>query len=164
MTWTHFWDMHSGGGQKAPWQHIYIEAPEAEAKVIFYNRFGHNPERVTCTCCGNDYSVSEAETLAEASGYQRGCDYAWFLPDGTEYQGEDVRIDYPSNGTYLGAHEAGVVQRIVERVNPDRAKWNPYRTVDEYRQEPEVLVIEAADIAPEERVGTVPTQGYVWQD
>ena len=44
--WTHFWDMHSGGGQKEKFGHCYIEAPENEAKVIFYNRFGHNPERV----------------------------------------------------------------------------------------------------------------------
>jgi len=51
-------DMHSGGDLKEKWQYIYIEAPEEEAKVIFYNRFGHNPNRVTCTCCGKDYSIS----------------------------------------------------------------------------------------------------------
>ncbi len=56
---THFWDMHSGGSAKEPWEHILIEANEAEARVIFYNRFGHNPDRVTCTCCGSDYSVYE---------------------------------------------------------------------------------------------------------
>ena len=73
--WTMFWDMHSGGGLKERWSHIYIEAPEEEAKVIFYNRFGHNPERVTCTCCGEDYSISEDESLEQLSGYQRGCKY-----------------------------------------------------------------------------------------
>lgn len=26
--WTHFMDMHSGGGQKLDWPHIFIEAPE----------------------------------------------------------------------------------------------------------------------------------------
>ena len=45
--WTHFWDMSSGGGRKENWKHIYIEAAESEAIVIFYNRFGHNPNRVT---------------------------------------------------------------------------------------------------------------------
>ena len=75
--WTQFMDMHSGGGIKeGPYEYIYIEAPEDEAKVIFYNRFGHNPERVTCTCCGSDYSTSESETLAEASAYERGCRYS----------------------------------------------------------------------------------------
>ena len=73
--WTSFMDMHSGGGLKEKWSHIYIEAPQNEAKVIFYNRFGHNPERVTCTCCGEDYSICEHKTLNEATAYERGC--AW---------------------------------------------------------------------------------------
>lgn len=72
MTWTRFMDMSSGGSTKEPpYEYIYIEAPEAEAKVIFYNRFGHNPERVTCTCCGEDYSISEEPSLAQASAYDR---------------------------------------------------------------------------------------------
>lgn len=69
--WTHFWDMCSGGGHKEPQGHIFIEAPEAEAVVIFYNRFGHSSERVSCTCCGPDYSVSEYETLELATEWQR---------------------------------------------------------------------------------------------
>lgn len=71
--WTQFWDMHSGGGSKEKWEKIYIEAPENEAKVIFYNRFGHDPDRVTCTCCGNDYSISTNKSLAQLSGYHRNC-------------------------------------------------------------------------------------------
>jgi hypothetical protein len=71
---TRFMDMHSGGRTKEPpFEYIYIEAGEEEAKVIFYNRFGHSAERVTCTCCGEDYSVSEAVSLEIASGYDRGC-------------------------------------------------------------------------------------------
>lgn len=73
--WTEFMDMHSGGGQKEDFSHCFIEAPENEAKVIFYNRFGHNPERVTCTCCGDDYSISEYETLEQATAYERNCKY-----------------------------------------------------------------------------------------
>lgn len=73
--WTQFMDMHSGGGQKEKWAKIYIEAPEKEAIKIFYNRFGHNPYRVTCTCCGNDYSTSEGKTLEEVTAYERNCDY-----------------------------------------------------------------------------------------
>lgn len=62
--WTEFMDMHSGGGTKEePYEYIFIEAPREEAIIIFYNRFGHNPERVTCTCCGDDYSITEYETL-----------------------------------------------------------------------------------------------------
>lgn len=70
--WTRFMDMHSGGGTKEePYEYIYIEAPVSEAKVIFYNRFGHNPERVTCTCCGEDYSIDAEETLEKATEYER---------------------------------------------------------------------------------------------
>ncbi len=76
MEWTQFWDMHSGGGTKEePYEKIYIEAPETEAKVIFYNKFGHNPERVSCTCCGEDYSISESVSLEQASAYHRNCRY-----------------------------------------------------------------------------------------
>src|SRR5688572_7477224 len=72
--WTQFWDMHSGGGAKEkPFEKIYIEAPADEAKVVFYNRFGHNPERVTCTCCGEDYTVDSHESLARLTGFHRNC-------------------------------------------------------------------------------------------
>lgn len=73
--WTRFFDMYSGGRSKEKWELIYIEASEEEAKVIFYNRFGHNPERVTCTCCGEDYSIDSQKSLAQVTGYDRGCDY-----------------------------------------------------------------------------------------
>ena len=75
MKWTQFMDMHSGGGLKEPYTHIYIEAPADEAIVIFYNRFGHNPNRVTCTCCGEDYSITESESLEQATAFARGCAY-----------------------------------------------------------------------------------------
>lgn len=76
MTWTRFMDMHSGGGCKEPpYEHIFIEAPEGEARVIFFNRFQHSPSRVSCTCCGEDYSVSESSNLEQATGYDRNCYY-----------------------------------------------------------------------------------------
>lgn len=62
MSWTRFFDMSSGGGSKEPHEVILIEAPEDEAKVIFYNRFGHNPERISCACCGVDYSIYEVDS------------------------------------------------------------------------------------------------------
>lgn len=91
MVWTSFWDMHSGGGQKEEWGKIFIEAPEEEAEVIFQNRFGHNPHRVTCTCCGEDYSVDESPTLEDATGYHRGCAYG---EDGNGY------IEKPSKDSW----------------------------------------------------------------
>ena len=73
IPWTRFMDMNSGGGLKEKQQYIYIQAPIHEANLIFYNRFNHNPERVTCTCCGEDYSISEAPTLEESTAYERSC-------------------------------------------------------------------------------------------
>lgn len=74
--WTQFWDMHSGGGTKeGKFEKIYIEAPEDEAKIIFYNRFGHDPEDIGCSCCGENYSISEYETLARATAYERKANY-----------------------------------------------------------------------------------------
>ena len=94
MPITQFWDMHSGGGTKeAPYEKIYIEAPLEEAMIIFYNRFGHNPERVSCTCCGSDYSIQEYPNLHQATGFHRGCDYDNKLREWVEkpkYNGEKV--------------------------------------------------------------------------
>lgn len=75
MTYTRFMDMHSGGKLKEKWQYIYIELPEGLAKGFFQEFFGHNPENITCTCCGEDYSISEDEALEQLSGYERGCNY-----------------------------------------------------------------------------------------
>jgi hypothetical protein len=126
--WTHFYDMHSGGRQKLQWQHIFIEAPQAEAEVIFYNRFGRNPNKITCTCCGEDYSISEHEALAQATGYQRNCAYEGDLKY-VERQGES---------------------------------WRPYLTLEEYLKSDLAHFVYAAEVRDSERVGEVPSQGYVW--
>lgn len=133
--WTRFMDMHSGGGTKEPpFEFIYIEAPEAEAKVVFYNRFGHNPERVTCACCGDDYSIGEEPSLAQATAYNRGCEY----DDEAKVYVERLRTRFMAPGHLL--------------------------TVEEYAADPTVLVIPADEIRDAERVGDVPAQGYVWVD
>ena len=116
--WTHFWDMHSGGGLKEECANIFIEAPEEEAKIIFYNRFGHNPERVSCTCCGNDYSISEGEDLAQLTGYHRGCQYNKsthkYLEDSSE---ETYRDKYQTLGQYLKSD--GVMVIYAKDVKPE---------------------------------------------
>jgi hypothetical protein len=154
MAWTEFWDMHSGGGQKTDWDRIYIEAPEAEARLIFYNRFGHSPERVTCTCCGEDYSISEGLTLEQVSGYHRNC------PTLVTPRSEDGLYQRPED-PWFEAHyylEPGDIAEAERRgfaVEHDRFGLRPgaYLTVEEYADLDEVLVIAAADIA---------AQGYVW--
>lgn len=169
--WTHFWDMHSGGGTKVirledgsyiegnrmtkagqPVNHIYIEAPEAEAKTIFYNRFGHNPERVSCTCCGDDYSISEGKDLAQLTAFERHCAYDDDAQKWVERQCERLREYVP------GAKDDAVWQAYLES-RGDAAK---YRTLEEYMNDPETLFIPATHIKPEERRGNVPAQGYMW--
>lgn len=127
--WTRFMDVHSGGGLKEDFQYCLIEAPEEEAKIIFYNRFGHNPERVSCTCCGEDYSISESKSLEEATAYDRGCKW--------------------------------VKNKYVEEPDPETS-YKEYQTVAQYLKNDDVKVIYAQDIKPEERVGEVPQEGYVW--
>lgn len=140
--WTQFWDMHSGGGQKEKWSQIFIQAPEDEACIIFYNRFGHSPHRVTCTCCGEDYSVNESATLREATGYHRGCAYG---KDGNGY------IEQPDEKSYRAKYFMPFPEFLATR-----------RFKEESRGE--ALLIFMDDIKPEERQGIVPKQGYVWQD
>ena len=131
--WTLFWDMHSGGGKKEPpYDNIYIESDEETAKVIFYNRFGHSPQRVSCTCCGEDYSIYESETLESASGFHRGC--KWDEKNKEFLEGQ-------SNNSYDCR----------------------YATVEEYIARPDVLVIRESNIKPEERIGDVPEEGFVWR-
>jgi hypothetical protein len=154
MKWTQFWDMHSGGGQKEKFSQCFIEAPEKEAKVIFYNRFGHSPERVSCTCCGEDYSVSESETLEQATAYQRGCAYGYFkgkkrIPD--------------SEGFVSGkGSPKGVKGMYIEEADSKYSK--EYIPLEKYIQKDDVCVIYAKDIKPTEKVGEVPEQGYVRMD
>ncbi len=144
--WTRFMDMSSGGGRKEDFAKLYIEAPEVEAKVIFFNRFGHNPERVTCTCCGDDYSIDDYPTLERATAYDRGCAFDRDANDYVERPKDDPR--FPTlNGTYIKL--------------PDFIAGG--RDVNGWRSSPEkVAFIFAKDIKPEERAGCVPSQGYVW--
>lgn len=115
---TEFFDMHSGGGCKeAPYEYIVIEAAQLEATIIFYNRFGHNPHRISCTCCGNDYYVSEhKEDIVSATKYHR----------------EDAIFKRPKDPS-----------------------------LSAFLSQDNVLVICAEDIKPEDRLGTVPEEGYV---
>jgi len=126
-------DMHSGGSSKEyPHQYIYIEAPLDEAKIIFFNRFGHNPDRVSCTCCGPDYSIGESNTLEDATGYERNCE---FNKEDTGYIEEERKGRYHS-GKYI--------------------------TVSEYCLDESVLIIREDGISDDEREGDIPEEGYVW--
>jgi hypothetical protein len=63
--WTHFNDMHSGGGRKLDYEHIFIEAEEEKAAELFERIFRRDPYNVTCYCCGPDYSINEVEEIQD---------------------------------------------------------------------------------------------------
>jgi hypothetical protein len=76
MAYTRFLDMRSGGRCKIPpYEYIYIEASEEIAIAVFKVKLGRKPNNVSCDTCGEDYSISEANTLEELTGYDRGCRY-----------------------------------------------------------------------------------------
>lgn len=168
-TWTTFWDMHSGGSQKEKYSKIYIEAEEKQAKVIFYNKFGHNPERVSCTCCGGDYSIDESESLASATGYHRNCEWGCTYKNGNEVS-KEVALDKESklNKGYQWAYIEKTSKSnldIRKKCNtPDDDKWGIHIPLEEYLKRDDVCVIYATDIQPEEIKGEIPEQGYVWVD
>ena len=151
--WTEFMDMHSGGDTKIePYEYIFIEAPEDEAKVIFYNRFHRNPERVTCTCCGGDYSIHTYPNLAQATAYERGCAYGYINANGIEITPDDwyalpLKQQHEWKGQYLERGEYADREVI---------------TLEDYMKRDNVLFIPASCIEPHERHGKIPSEGYIW--
>lgn len=129
--WTRFMDMRSGGRLKEDFQYLYVELPEDQAKVFFYNRFGHNPERVTCTCCGDDYSISSDDSLEQLTGFDRGCEW-------------------------------NEKTKKYEEMPCEEFSWNDYVTLDDFKKTANIIYKD--EIKPEELVGDVPDQGYVWID
>lgn len=153
--WTHFHDMNSGGGKKLDWGHIFIEAPSAEAEIVFFNRFGRNPNRVTCTCCGPDYSIDEDESLEQATGFERGCRYAYFK------NGKEIS---EKKGFIIGkGTPKGVWSGYVEEKS-ETLSFHEYQTIGAFKKRKDVKIIRAKDIKKLEKFGELPEQGYVWAD
>ena len=157
--WTQFHDMHSGGGLKeSPYHQIFIEAARTEAEVIFYNRFGHNPNRISCTCCGEDYSIREAKTLEKATAFERGLRYAQApkLPDGrydntNSYYlepGEAIPNGFKLSNFTLTSGEGITMPQYLEK-----------GSVFAFSKDKIPLVIYSSDISDDERVGEIPLEG-----
>lgn len=154
--WAQFMDMHSGGRQKLKWSYIYIEAPEEQAESIFYSKFGRNPNRVSCTCCGNDYSVSESPSLKEVTAYNRNCQYAYM-----DKKGKEV----PRNEAWIAGKglKPGYTEGYVEHVDESKAKYGmKYIPLEEYIKGKDIKVIYEKEITKSERHSHLPEEGYVW--
>lgn len=92
---TRFMDMHSGGHLKTPYTHIYIDEPLGEAVRTFRDLFRHDPDNITCKCCGKDFFYEEYSSLEEATAHDREC-----LWSGKKYNLKTARI---SVDDYFGA-------------------------------------------------------------
>lgn len=146
--------MHSGGSQKLDWGHIFIEAPQKVAEVIFQNRFKRNPNRVTCTCCGQDYSISEEPSLEQATAFQRGCGYVYRDKEGNKVDESEA---WKSGVGILPGYTAGY-----EEVQRERYAFYKYQTLADYLAGGKVKVIRAKEIKPKERKGKLRAEGYIW--
>ena len=159
--WTHFWDMHSGGGTKEPpYYHIFIEAEEDEAKQVFYNRFGHNPDRISCTCCGEDYSITSKESLAQLTGYHRGCRSLEVPKDPKTHL---LMNDDPVIKTHLYLEENEKIPKGY-KLSQNYPLIRKHIPLEKYCELSTILVIKSDEIKDEERIGDIPEQGYIWVD
>jgi hypothetical protein len=118
---------------------------------VFYAVFGRNPNRVTCTCCGEDYSISGYADLAQATGYERHCEYVYRDAHGTEVGGEKA---WQRDGL-TGSYE----DRMQTKYNSER---RPSIPLDLYLTSGECKVVYANEITPEMLGVEPPEQGYVW--
>lgn len=144
--------MHSGGSQKEPFSILYIQAPEREARSVFYSRFGHNPERVTCSCCGSDYSVSSDPSASpeEITGFHRNAFYA--VP-------KAKHLDY-SQAKYFDRREDIPDDWEIRRDMGEREVLS----LEDYFAQDDIAVIYAKEIEEYERHVTVPDELGMWDD
>jgi hypothetical protein len=56
---TRFFDMSSGGSEKEDFCTLYVELPVDKAIEWFMKKYGHDPNNITCQCCGEDYTIDE---------------------------------------------------------------------------------------------------------
>ncbi len=145
--WTRFMDMHSGGSMKLDWPYIYIEAPEKEAKLIFYNMFNRHPDDVACNCCGSNYSVSESVDLQQATAHDRSCKFvSRKKEEGGGHYIEEADTKY--GGKFIPLEEF--------------LKSHATNAVLDSEGETSVKVVFAKDILPSHRAGYLPDadEGY----
>jgi len=161
--WTLFWDMHSGGSLKEPpYDKIYIEISREVAERVFQAKFGHNPNRVTCTCCGEDYSISDYDTLEEASAYHRNC--IWAEPKRPDNYN---KLSFQEQCEWSKIHPGGWFESLNTVPNDWRTDSKSDKDViplQEYVSRKNIKVICANEITDAEKNTELGGRGYVWDD
>ena len=137
--WTHFWDMHSGGEQKLQWTNIFVEADETEAKKFFEQAFHRDPDNVTCSCCGGDYSISSSdESLEQVTGYHRHCAGVYISPTGEEVTSGEA--SEAGKGTKEGFKFTYVERQRYFEFSPE-VPDGKYQTLEEFELDENVLIV-----------------------
>lgn len=119
-----FTDMNSGGFTKSKYKTILIDCDnETEAIELFEAWFDRHPRNITCNCCGYDYSISDFDSLEDATALDRMCQMSQDYETFQEKPSTDEDAEYFS-------------------------KFNKYVTFDEYIEfSTDVLVIKMVDTA-----------------
>lgn len=77
---------------------IFIEAESVrQAKLIFFNRFGHYADEMICPSCGEDYIIDYHEDIHQLTGPSRSCKI-----EGGKYVEKPIR---KGSRTYLTLEE-----------------------------------------------------------
>ena len=62
LNWYRFFDCHSGGGRKTPYDAYHIQAPTERLAVEAFEAYTQCDSRnTTCDCCGPDWSIYEID-------------------------------------------------------------------------------------------------------
>lgn len=74
--WTLFADAYADGKLKfKAFEWIIVEGKEEDALSLFMDITNVDPKKVTCTCCGQHYSIREFDSVFQATAFERGCCY-----------------------------------------------------------------------------------------
>jgi len=72
--WTLFADAYADGKLKfKSFEWIIVEGKEKDALALFMDITNVDPKKVTCTCCGQHYSIREHDSVFQATAFERGC-------------------------------------------------------------------------------------------
>jgi hypothetical protein len=74
MKYFLFYDLHSGGYPKEDDKELIVIRACCYDNAIskFIEKFGHDPRDIACECCGENYSISEYDSLEEIGRNYRG--------------------------------------------------------------------------------------------
>ena len=100
--WTFFEDAYAEGNLKfKEFSWIIVQAEQEKAIEMFKAFTNVDPQRVTCTCCGQHYSIREHDSVFQATAFERSCRYDKELKCYVEAEDDFVVYGYKSLEEFL---------------------------------------------------------------